>query len=87
MSDPCFAGWTKKDGNINGHCCCTCKYQRPIVCHPWNKHILTKGRITSIIGYGCNAPEMSATVFFDSKHGMCEMYSDRNNVVKLELVK
>ena len=84
----CFEGWSKDDGNIMGTCCCNCRYSKPIVGHPWNKHTLTKNSITAIIGYGCNSAEMEATVFFDKKHGMCEMHEYKDNaVVKLKLVK
>jgi hypothetical protein len=84
----CYEGWAKEDGNIMGTCCCNCRYLKPIVAHPWNKHALTKNRITTIIGYGCNSPEMEATVFFDKKHSMCEMHEFKDNaVVKLKRVK
>jgi hypothetical protein len=26
------------------------------------------------MGYGCRPPDMDRIVFFDSKHGMCEMH-------------
>lgn len=87
MTAPCYEGWRKEDGNIKGECCCSCRFQRPITGHPWNRNALTKGSIKRIIGYGCTVPDMPAITFFDSKHGMCEMYTDRNNVVKLERVK
>jgi hypothetical protein len=55
--------------------------------HPWNKNALTKKSITSIIGYGCTVPDMPGIVFFDGKHGMCEMHTresdPKNNVFKL----
>ena len=80
----CYKGWSKEDGNRNGRCCCNCRYQRPISGHPWNKNSLTKGSITSIIGYGCTVPDMPAIVFFDKEHGMCEMHEyPFNNVVSI----
>ena len=85
--DPCYEGWKKEDGNTAGRCCCSCRYQKPIVAHPWNKNGLTKGPITSIIGYGCNAPEIDRTVFFEWKHGMCEMHEFKDNVYQLKRVK
>lgn len=84
--DPCYLGWKKEDGNTAGRCCCSCRYQKPIVGHPWNKNQLTKGKITSIIGYGCNAPEMPATIFYEFEHSMCEMHEFKDNVYQLKRV-
>ena len=84
---PCYKGWNDKELNTAGRCCCNCRYQTPIVCHPWNKNELTRGPISRIIGYGCNAPEMERTVFFDSNHGMCEMHEFKDNVYQLKRVK
>lgn len=86
MTDACFEGWSEANGNKRGTCCCNCRYQKPIVGHPWNKNALTKGSITSIIGYGCNAPELPATVFYEFEHSMCEMHEFKNNVVQLKRV-
>lgn len=83
----CFEGWKKEDGNIVGACCCNCLYQRPIVGHPWNKNSFTKGRITQAIGYGCTCPEFDSITFFDTKHGMCEMHRDKDNIVEFKRVK
>jgi hypothetical protein len=87
MSEPCFQGWKEEDGNKGGHCCCSCRYQREIVGHPWNKREWTKRPITTIIGWGCASPELDRVVMFDKNHGMCEMYSDRDNVVNLKVVE
>ena len=87
MNEPCFKGWSEEDGNHAGHCCCNCKYQRPIAGHPWNRPGLTKGSILRTIGYGCTVPDMPNIIFFDAIHGMCEMWTDRNNVVELKVVK
>ena len=85
--DPCYKGWKQEDGNSAGRCCCSCRFQKPIVGHPWNKNELTKGPITRTIGYGCNAPEMDRTVFFEFEHGMCEMHEFKDNVYQLKRVK
>lgn len=85
--DPCYRGWSKEDGNTMGRCCCSCRYQKPIVSHPWNKHELTKGSITHTIGYGCNAPEMEATIFYEFEHSMCEMHEFKDNVYQLKRVE
>lgn len=85
--DPCFKGWNDPELNTAGRCCCNCRYQKPIVGHPWNTHELTKGSITRTIGYGCNAPELGSIVFFEFEHSMCEMHEFKNNVYQLESVK
>lgn len=87
MSDACFEGWRTEDGNTKGHCCCNCKYQRPISGHPWNKRQFTKSTVNTIIGYGCTMHEMPNITMFDTKHGMCEMHTDKNNVVDLKIAK
>ena len=85
--DPCFKGWDDKEANTAGRCCCNCRYQRPIVGHPWNKTSLTRTSISHKIGYGCNAPEMETIVFFDFEHSMCEMHEFKDNVYQLKRVK
>lgn len=87
MTDPCFKGWSEEDGNKKGTCCCNCRYQHHIVGHPWNRREWTKRPITTIIGYGCAMPESERIVLFDTSHGMCEMHTDKNNVVELTRVK
>jgi hypothetical protein len=87
MSDVCFEGWSKENGNLGGRCCCNCKYQRPIAGHPWNKRELTKKSISTIIGYACTVPDMDNIIMFDGPHGMCEMHTEKNNVVQLKRVK
>jgi len=84
---PCFKGWKLEDGNTAGRCCCSCKYQKPIVGHPWNKNELTKGSITATIGYGCNAPDLGATVFYEFEHSMCELHEFKTEVYQLKRVK
>ena len=87
MEVTCFKGWSEENGNKQGTCCCNCRYQRPIAGHPWNRPGLTKGSINSIIGYGWTVPDMPNIIFIDGIHGMCEMWTDKNNVIKLERVK
>jgi hypothetical protein len=72
--EKCFDGWARDNGNISGRCCCNCKYQRPIVGHPWNKRMGSpiQGPMDIVIGFGCNIPDAPNTVFFEFKHGMCE---------------
>ena len=80
----CYEGWRKEDGNLKGRCCCNCRYQRPIVGHPWNKTSLTRTSVSHIIGFGCTVPDMENIVFFDKKHGMCEVHEfPFKNVVQL----
>ena len=76
-----------RENNINpefksfvptGNCCCNCKYQIKLTCHPWNKNF-GKGSMTQICGYACIATEeinydKTIGFFTDNKHGMCELY-------------
>lgn len=71
----------------SGRCCCNCRWQRSISGHPWNKNELTKGPITSIIGYGCAVPDMPNIVFFEKSHGMCELHEWKNTVTQMKRVK
>ena len=84
MSELCFEGWSEENGNKRGTCCCNCRYQMPIVAHPWNTSGFAKGPISEIIGCGCIAPDTDRIVFFDSKHGMCEMHEFRDNLVQFK---
>ena len=62
-----------------GGCCCKCRFQTPIYKHPWNKGE-GKGSIKEVMGYGCTGLEDSmekVTIFFDDKHGRCEIYEKR----------
>jgi hypothetical protein len=87
MDKACYKGWSEELGNKSGQCCCNCLHQRPIVGHPGNKRELTKRPFSAIIGYGCTMPEIERIVFFDGEHGMCEGWTDRDNVVKMRLEK
>jgi hypothetical protein len=62
MSDNCYNGWP--DGNGNGDCCCNCKFQKKLMCHPSNgnnkeygwledKIKFGKGSISTQCGYMC----------------------------------
>ena len=57
-------------------CCCICKNQWPVYCHPANKK--GKGSIRQIFGYGCDALDAQdgnkGIIFYDGKHGLCEMF-------------
>ena len=65
-----------------GQCCCSCKYQMVAFCHPGNQSV-GKGRVTTIMGYLCAVPDFStpggdkSAVFFEGKHGLCEMWENR----------
>ncbi len=44
--------------------------------HPWNKGD-AKGSISELMGYICGSPldkGVGNVIFFDRKHGMCEMH-------------
>lgn len=61
-------------------CCCNCKYQCVVSCHPWNKQI-GKGYIRESLGYGCMAQlqETQKVIFFEHEHGLCEMHERRED--------
>lgn len=73
----CYEGWSEENGNRSGRCCCNCRYQKNIVGHPWNKNVAYRSRIVDTIGYACAVPEIPSLVFFETKHGMCEMHEWR----------
>lgn len=63
-----------------GRCCCTCKWQRPISGHPWNKNIPQfNGSITDVVAWGCTVTDMPTIVLFETEHGMCEMHEFRKD--------
>ncbi len=73
--DSCLKGWASSEHNKDGCCCCNCIYQKPINGHPWNQALLVKTRISHVVGWGCNPPDLAPNItFFESSHGMCEMY-------------
>jgi len=64
----------------NEKCCCNCKFQLELMKHPLNVSNFAKGSILEKIGYVCLNPEVGEgknAYFFDSKHGMCEMWNKR----------
>jgi hypothetical protein len=65
-------------------CCCRCKNQVLIVCHPWNKTI-GKGGMGDLLGWGCSAFDdeeyRDVVIFSETKHGMCEMYTKLENKI------
>ena len=79
-ADHCLKGWHDEEHNKDGCCCCNCVHQKPINGHPWNQALLVKTRITEIVGWGCQPPDLSPMItFFQNPHGMCEMYSRSPN--------
>ena len=67
----CRFGWH------DGSCCCNCKNQFKLMKHPTNKEF-GKGSILEQCGWVCtvkfDSNEDREVIFFDNKHGMCEMY-------------
>mgnify|MGYP001558276140 CR=1 FL=1 len=61
-------------GSWQGQCCCNCKWQLPLVKHPWNKIELFKGSVMDQIAWVCIVPDMEAAMVSDRGHGMCEMH-------------
>lgn len=69
------------NNGYKGDCCCNCKNQLELACHPSN-HKIGKGSILDNIGYIClglnkEDPTYQKAVFMDNKHGMCELYSKK----------
>lgn len=68
------------DKGYRTDCCCNCKRQVKINCHPKND-IIGKGSILNTFGYGCDVfkgmtdgSDDNQIIFYESKHGMCEMH-------------
>jgi hypothetical protein len=64
----------------NGSCCCNCKHQLKLYCHPFNKPEFGRGSIMDQCGYACVNPEIcegKSAIFFDGEHGMCECWTER----------
>lgn len=66
------------DKGYKGSCCCMCVSQLTVTKHPWNKSELAKGKISEIMGYVCTG-DGSFNIFFDNKHGCCELYLKKEN--------
>jgi hypothetical protein len=70
-------------------CCCKCSFQLKLTKHPWNQNpIESKGRVTELFGYACTVQhdiEHDYTgTFYDSLHGECEMFRDKDDVLGLQ---
>ena len=61
-------------GSHQGQCCCNCKWQKPLVKHPWNTIPLFKGRISEQIAWVCVTPEIECAMVSEDKHGCCEVH-------------
>lgn len=75
-------------------CCCNCKNQKQLMCHPMNgnnktygwledKLKLGKGSITQQLGWVCtmqfeDQSNKDKYYYFDFEHGMCELYERKN---------
>ena len=74
-------------------CCCNCKYQKKLMCHPWNGNNVAygfvkdkiqfgKGSISTQCGWVCTVDineKNDSAIFYDFEHGMCEMHEPRTN--------
>jgi len=68
----------KCDQGYRGRCCCNCTNQLKLVKHPGNRGEFGKGSISEECGYVCNVPmSRDLGIYFENKHGMCEMYSPK----------
>jgi hypothetical protein len=65
------------DKGYDGDCCCNCKRQVKINCHPKNVKI-GKDSITTTFAWGCEAfrgmKDDNFIIFRDTPHGVCEMH-------------
>jgi len=53
-------------------CCCNCENLKPLHKHPTNRK-LGVGAMHEVMGYVCDVSYH--LVFFESQHGMCELWS------------
>jgi hypothetical protein len=63
----------------DGSCCCNCKHQIQLNCHPWNKEF-GKGEINKSCGFVCAgflAVGENIALFSDRKHGFCELHTSK----------
>lgn len=67
-----------ENGSYKGDCCSLCRHHKPLARHPSNKEPF-RGAINDEFGYVCFAPEFDVAVFFDRKHGICEMFEPKLN--------
>ena len=65
-------------------CCCRCRYQHPVYCHPWNSRVKqARGRCVKVFGWICDMftkcmPKEGGLIFMDRKHGRgCEMFDEK----------
>ncbi len=84
---PLVVGSAYCQQGYKGACCCNCKYQLKLLCHPMNgsekfdKIQFGKGSIMQQCGWACVNPEIcegKSAIFFDKEHGMCECWSLRS---------
>jgi len=68
------------DRGYKTDCCCNCKLQVKINCHPSNVGF-ANGSIMTTFGFGCEAfrgmtdgSDDNQIIFSESRHGMCEMH-------------
>jgi hypothetical protein len=76
-NNKCDKGWH------DGSCCCNCKNQLKLMCHPWNKEF-GKGSISEQCGWVCtvrfDADDKNEAIFFDKEHGMCKMHHPKTQL-------
>lgn len=65
---------------MNEHKCETCKFIKPVFCHPMNKTI-GNGQITRQLGWICEVTidqESELCLFFDHLGVGCELWEDKD---------
>ena len=67
--------------NPSWDCCCKCKYQKKIYCHPCNTR-LGYGKMNKLFGYICTVlsqyKDEKHIIFMDHKHSSgCELFTKK----------
>lgn len=66
----------------SGQCCCICKHQLKLMCHPWNK-TFGRGSISKQCGWVCTVmygdeSNKGQGLYFDGEHGLCELFKSKH---------
>lgn len=71
----------KHDPINSGQCCCICRHQIQLMCHPWNTKF-GKGYMSQQCGWACiveyeDKSNKGRIIFYDHEHGLCELYQQQ----------
>ena len=73
-----FIGGNDLECNSQGRCCCNCKHQQPLYCHPWNSGGLCGQMSTQAKAsngenlFVCNG--LDKLIVTEHEHGLCELH-------------